>query len=58
MQEIKAVMKEDLPEWTHHLVMGKMVPISEADATTVIESAAIEWCHRRAAEMGIVLRES
>jgi hypothetical protein len=34
-----------------------MVPISEADADTVAESALIEWCHFKASDMGIVLIE-
>jgi len=59
--EIKEVMKEDCEGWPHHeVVLGgvvRLVPISEADATSVDESAAIEWTHRRAAEMGVRLVE-
>jgi hypothetical protein len=62
LNEIKAVMKEDCIDWPRHQVVfhGKvyMVPDSEADATTITESAAIEWCHVRAAELGIELIES
>ena len=61
MNEIKQVMKEDLPEWPRKEVIfhGKayMVPISESEVNTVTESAAIEWTHMRAAELGIRLIE-
>jgi hypothetical protein len=61
MGEIKEVMKEDLAEWPVRCVkVGSTIssiPISEAEASTAVESAAIEWCHQRAAELQIVLRE-
>jgi hypothetical protein len=61
LEEVKAVMKADCIDWPHSKVTvhGRtvMVPISEADATTDVESAAIEWCHMRAAEQSILLRE-
>jgi hypothetical protein len=54
-------MKEDCVDWPRRDVrwLNKhyMVPISEADADTVAESSAIEWCHVRAAELNITLRE-
>jgi hypothetical protein len=58
MSEMKAAMKEDCPEWPRVMILGKSVPISEADATSVVEAAAIEWCHVRAAEYNIKLVES
>jgi hypothetical protein len=61
MGEIKELMKEDCEEWPRHEVtlggVVRLVPISEADATNVDESAGIEWCHRRAADMGVRLVE-
>ena len=61
MGEIKDVMKEDLASWPVRCIkVGstiQSVPISESDATPAEESDAIEWCHQRAAELGIVLRE-
>lgn len=61
LSEIKDVLKEDLSSWpTRTVRIGQTtqdVPISEADASTVVESAAIEWCHQRAAELGIPLIE-
>lgn len=61
MGEIKDVMKHDCLEWPRRTVVFKgityLVPISESEATTIIESAAIEWCHMRAAEFGIRLVE-
>ena len=59
--EMKEVMKADCPAWRHRdVVIGGrhvMVPESEADASVEEESAAIEWCHYVAAELGVVLRE-
>jgi hypothetical protein len=61
LNEIKTVMKEDCIDWPRHQVVfhGRtyMVPDSEADATTLTESSAIEWTHVRAAELGIILVE-
>jgi hypothetical protein len=61
MGEMKDVMKEDCPFWPQKVVrVGKRtqtVYASEADVDTETEAAAIEWCHVRAAELGIVLRE-
>jgi len=60
--EIKEYAKSDCADWPHREVqIGKhvrMVPQSEADANTVEESALIEWCHVKAAEIGCTLRES
>jgi hypothetical protein len=61
LEEIKSVMKGDCIDWPHKQVMFAhkihVVPISEADATVEVESAAIEWCHMRAAELNITLVE-
>lgn len=61
LNEMKAVMKEAVGEWpTKTINMGGRpyeVPISEAEASSVEENAAIEWCHQMAAELHIVLRE-
>jgi hypothetical protein len=61
LNEMKAVMKEAVTEWPRKRVSfgGKTynVPISEAEASVVEESAAIEWCHHMAAELQVVLRE-
>lgn len=61
MNEMKQVMKEDCPFWPQKIIqVGKTkqtVYISEAEATVEVEAMAIEWCHQRAAELGIVLRE-
>jgi hypothetical protein len=57
MSEIKEVMKDDLPDWPRKFIMGRTVYMSEADADTVLESKAIEWCHVKAAELGIMLKE-
>jgi len=57
MSEIKEVMKDDLPGWPHVERFGRMVAVSEADVDTVVEAAAIEWTHVKAAELGVVLRE-
>lgn len=61
LSEIKDVLKEDLSQWpTRTVTIGQTtqnVPISEADASSAVESAAIDWCHQRAAELGIALRE-
>jgi hypothetical protein len=60
--EIKEVMKEDMVDWPRHEVkLGgviRLVPISEADADTVSEAAAIEWTHVKAAELGVRLVEA
>jgi predicted DNA-binding transcriptional regulator AlpA len=57
MSELKEVMKADLSDWPHVERFGRMVAVSEADVDTAVEAAAIEWCHMRAAELGVVLRE-
>jgi len=61
LEAVKAYAKEDCPEWPRvDVTIGgktRMVPISEADADTVAESALIEWCHFKASDMGIVLIE-
>jgi len=61
MEEIKSVMKYDCIEWPRHQITFKgqiyLVPISEADASSAVESAAIEWCHMRSAEFAIMLVE-
>lgn len=61
MTEMKQVMKEDCPFWPQKAVrVGTRVQtvyLSEADATVDVEAMAIEWCHMRAAELGIVLKE-
>ena len=60
--EIKEVMKEDLPDWPRHEVklggVVRLVPISEANVDVPTESKAIEWCHVKAAELGIRLVEA
>ena len=58
MQEMKQAMKDDLPQWPHVERLGHMVAISEADVSMEVESAAIGWCHMRAAEYGVELREA
>jgi hypothetical protein len=57
LSEIKEVMKEDIPEWPRKVIMGRTVYMSEADADTILESKAIEWCHVKAAFLGIILKE-
>jgi hypothetical protein len=57
MSELKDVLKADLADWPHVERFGRMVAVSEADLDTAVESAAIGWCHMRAAELGVVLRE-
>lgn len=61
MGEMKQVMKEDMPTWPTKAVRFRgreyVVAVSEADVDTETESAAIEWCHQQACELGIVLRE-
>jgi len=57
MSEIKDVMKADLFEWPMVERMGHLIPMSEADVDTMVESAAITWCHVKAADLGIILRE-
>ena len=57
MSEIKDVLKADLFEWPMVERMGHLIPMSEADVDTAVESAAIEWTHVKAAELGVVLRE-
>ena len=62
MEEVKAVMKRDMPEWPVNIVkIGKVTHYdygSEADADTVLEAKAIEWCHMRAAEINCPLVEA
>jgi hypothetical protein len=62
MNEIKEVMKADCPGWEWEEVrVGKTVkmrPISESRATPAMESAAIAWCHMRAADLNIILAEA
>lgn len=57
LSEVKEAMKEDIPEWPRKTVMGHTIYMSEADADTVLESKAIEWCHVKAAFLGIILKE-
>ena len=57
MSEIKDVMKADLACWPHVERMGRMVAVSEADVDTGVEAQAIEWCHQKSSELGIILRE-
>jgi hypothetical protein len=58
MSELKDVLKQDLPGWPVVERLGHMVHVSEADVDTMVESAAIEWTHVKAAELGVVLREA
>lgn len=58
MSEVKDALKADLADWPHVERFGKMVAVSEADVDTVVESAAIEWTHVKASELGVVLREA
>lgn len=60
--EMKDVLKADCPFWPHREIkVGKsiprMVPISETDMNSADEAQAIEWCHMRADELGVTLRE-
>ena len=59
--EVKEVMKEDCEGWPHHEIelggVVRLVPISETDASSADESAGIEWCHRKASDMGVRLVE-
>ena len=61
LAEMKLIMKDCVPEWpVEERRFGKTVklrPVSEATVSTVVESAAIEWCHRVAAEEGMALIE-
>ena len=61
LAEMKLIMKDCVPEWpVEERKFGKTVklrPVSEATVSTVVESAGIEWCHRIAAEEGLVLVE-
>ena len=61
LEETKTMMKVDCAGWPHKAIQfGEkviMVPISEADADTVAESLAIEWCHYRAADLRLTLEE-
>ena len=57
MGELKEAMKYDLPDWPMKFVLQHKVAASEADVNTFIESQAITWCHVKAAELGVVLRE-
>ena len=62
MEDVKQLMKWDCIEWPRKMVRvgsaSLFVPIGERDADTVAESAAIEWCHVKAAEEGIILVEA
>ena len=61
LAEMKLVMKDSVPEWpVEERRFGRTVkvrPVSESTVSTVVEAAGIEWCHRVAAEEGIVLVE-
>lgn len=61
LAEMKLIMKDCVPEWpVEERRFGKTVklrPVSESTVSTVVESAGIEWCHRIAAEEGIMLVE-
>jgi hypothetical protein len=57
MSEVKDVLKADLADWPHVERFGKMVAVSESELDTLVASAAIEWTHVKAAELGVVLRE-
>lgn len=61
LEEMKQLMKYDCIEWPRKQIKlgGRVVevPISESDADTVAESKAISWCHMRASELGLTLRE-
>ena len=61
LAEMKLIMKDCVPEWpVEERKFGKTVklrPVSEATVSTVVEASAIEWCHRIAAEEGLVLVE-
>lgn len=61
LSELKEAMKEDLSQWpTVQVRIGAMVQnvaVSEAEVSSVVESAAIDWCHQRAAELQIALIE-
>jgi len=58
MSELKEAMKADLPNWPVVERLGHMVHVSEADVDTMVESAAIEWLHVKASELGVALREA
>jgi len=58
MSELKEAMKADLPNWPVVERLGHMVHVSEADVDTMVESAAIEWTHVKASELGVGLREA
>ena len=57
MGEIKDYIKTECPEWPWVDVLGKMKPKSESELTSEQAAAAIEFCHRLAAEQGIRLVE-
>jgi hypothetical protein len=61
MGEIKYIMKADCNTWPYKTISigGKWadIPVSESEVDTVVESAAIEWCHVTAAEIGCTLIE-
>jgi hypothetical protein len=61
MSEIKLAMKYDVPDWPMQTKrLGKSVivfPDSEARVSMAVESRAIEWTHKIAAEEGITLKE-
>jgi len=58
MSEIKNYIKLECAEWPYHEVLGKMMPKSESELSSEQENAAIEFCHRLAAEQGIRLIEN
>jgi hypothetical protein len=62
MEDVKQLMKWDCIEWPRKMVRvgsaSLLEPISESEADTVAESAAIEWCHVKATEEGIMLVEA
>ena len=55
--EIKNYIKSECSEWPLENVLGKAVPKSEAKLSSAEEAAAIEFCHRLAAENNIILIE-
>ncbi len=61
MEDMKQLMKWDCVDWPRKIVKvrGRAVeiPISESDADTTAESAAISWCHDRALDLNCVLTE-
>ncbi len=61
MQEMMDIVKADTPDWPveYYTFHGKkrMRYASEADVSKPVESAAVELCHRYAAELGVTLVE-